>query len=70
MVEFEISQKTSRVAIIQSEDDIPLDVDYYMLPNDVHRLEQGMKKAGKEVVDETLFNFALDKGVIHRVKKG
>lgn len=63
VIEFELSNKHYRVAIVENEEDVKDDVDYYMYRTDVKSLEKGLQKAGKESIDDKLFQFALEKNV-------
>lgn len=68
IVEFILNQKEYRLAIVESDDDVPNDIEYFMFKSDVKNLEKGLEKAGKETIDEKLFQFAIEKNVIRRKK--
>lgn len=66
VVEFEVGGKTYKCSVIESQEDIANDIDFYMYKADVRNLENGLKKAGKESIDEKIFQFAIDKNVLKR----
>lgn len=63
IVEFELGNKHYRVAIVESEEDVVDDVDYYLFKSDVKNLEKGLQKSGKDSIDEKLLQFAIEKNV-------
>lgn len=69
VVEFTIGEKTYKVSIIESEEDITDDVDYYLFKSDVKTLERGLQKADKSVIDEKLLQFAIEKNVFKTKRK-
>lgn len=70
VVEFTIGQKVYTAAIVETEEDVPDDVDYFLYKTDVKTLEKGLQKSGKDSIDEKLFQFALEKNVFkQKVKK-
>lgn len=64
IVEFELGNKHYRVSIVESEEDVNDDVDYYMYKTDVKNLEKGLLKVGKDFIDEKLLQFAIEKNVL------
>lgn len=69
VVEFTIGEKTYKVSIIESEEDITDDVDYYLFKSDVKTLERGLQKADKSAIDEKLLQFAIEKNVFKTKRK-
>lgn len=63
IVEFTLGDRNIRVSIIENEEDVLDDVDYYMYRTDVKSLEKGLAKAGRNSIDEKMFQFALEKNV-------
>lgn len=69
VVEFTIGEKTYKVSIVESEEDITDDVDYYLFKSDVKTLERGLQKADKSAIDEKLLQFAIEKNVFKTKRK-